>query len=83
MQFIIGKNRLKEAGLAHGQIYNSDKNIFSTQIRKFGPFSNPMLKRVGLVDEGHLHQKRDRHITSYADVVGSMLRVSNRVAAGL
>jgi hypothetical protein len=83
VQFTIGKNRLKEAGLAHGQIYNSDKNIFSTQIRKFGPFGNPALERVGMADEGHLHQKRDRHLTPYADVVGSMLRVSNRVAAGL
>jgi hypothetical protein len=83
VQFTINKNRLGEAGLAHGQMYNSDKNIFSTHIRKFGPFSNPALERVGMADEGHLHQKRGRHVTPYAAVVGSMLRVSNRVAAGL
>jgi hypothetical protein len=76
---------LFRAGLAHGQVYTIDKNLFSTQIRGFVPFGCEGLTRLGLSkDAGHAHDgHQDTVALTQAELAGAFLRSARRVAAQL
>jgi hypothetical protein len=80
------RSALFRAGLAHGQAYNIDKNMFSTQIRGFMPFGCEGLTRLGLSDDaGHAHDgaRKTAAALTQAELAGSFMRSARRVAVQL
>jgi hypothetical protein len=82
---VKSRSVLFHAGLAHGQAYNVDKNMFSTQLRGFVPFGCEGLTRLGLSeDAGHAHDgHRDTVALTQAELADTLLRSARRVAAQL
>ncbi|HEX3853206.1 MAG TPA: hypothetical protein VHW01_19720, partial [Polyangiaceae bacterium] len=81
---ISGSSMLFRSGLAHAQVYNIDKNIFSTQIKNYGPFGAKQLHRLGLADDAkHGHQKGYRSKTklqfSQQEIAKSCIQTAQRV----